>query len=176
MSKDDGETLGRAVGTVWKRNGTDRSILPETQRHRLRAAAAQPEVFHLCGVVGIRVGGRVGVGFQPKKPSFLETAERCETGRVGTLRQHTEPIALSILTLYCEGESSSVTCVTLQGGRGVRLFSRIFLPESRVPDQNPRRASMIGLRLPLTPKPHRDHNALKIASPKSSSNHRDATP
>jgi hypothetical protein len=26
----------------------------------------------------------------------LEIAERCETGRVGTLRQHTEPIALSI--------------------------------------------------------------------------------
>jgi len=125
VSGDDGEILGSAVGTVWKRISNDCSILPETQRHKLRAAAAQPEVFHLYGVVSIRVGGRVGVGFQPKKSSFLEIAERRETGRVGTLRQHTEPIALSILIFYCDGESNSVTCVTLQGDRGVRL-SRAF--------------------------------------------------
>ena len=93
MSGDDGETLGSAVGTVWERISTDCSILPETQHHKLRAAAAQPEVFHLGGVVGIRVGRRVGVGFQPKKSSFLEIAERSETGRVGTLRQHREPPA-----------------------------------------------------------------------------------
>ncbi len=125
MSGDDGEILGSAVGTVWERNSNDCSILPETQRHELRAAAAQPEVFHLGGVANIRVEGRgqFGVGFQSKKPSFLEIAERCETGRVGTLRQHTEPIALSMFTFSCDGERSSVTCVTPQcDGRLNRSF------------------------------------------------------
>jgi len=107
VSGDDGESLGSAVGTVWKRISTDCSILPKTQRHKLRAAAAQPEVFHLCGVVGIRVGGRVGVGvgvgFQSKKSSFLKIAERCQTGRVGTLGQHREPI-----TLYCIAKAKLV--------------------------------------------------------------------
>jgi hypothetical protein len=76
---DDGEILGSAAGTVWERNRNDCSILPETQRHELRAGAAQPEVFHSALAVGIRVGGRgrFGVGFQPKKSSFLEIAERC---------------------------------------------------------------------------------------------------
>ena len=112
MSGDDGETLGSAVGTVWKRNSNDYSILPETQRHELRATAAQPEVFHLGGVAGIRVDGRgqIGIGFQPKKSSFLKIAERCTTARVGTLRQHTEPIALSIfnicVTPQCDGRAT----------------------------------------------------------------------
>jgi len=94
MSGDDGEIPWSAVGTVWERNSNDCSILPETQRHEPRTAAAQPEVFHLGGVANIRVEGRgqFGVGLQSKKPSFLEIAEQCETGRVGTLRQHTEPI------------------------------------------------------------------------------------
>ena len=51
MSGGDGETLWRAVGTVWERISNDCSILPETQRHKLRAVAAQPEVFHLGGVI-----------------------------------------------------------------------------------------------------------------------------
>ena len=81
MSGDDGEILGIAVGTVWERNRNDDSILPETQRHELRAAAAQPEVFHFALATGIRVDGRgqFGVGFQSKKSSFLEIAERYET-------------------------------------------------------------------------------------------------
>jgi hypothetical protein len=81
VSGDDGEILGSAVGTVWERNSNDCSILPETQRHELRAAAAQPEVFHFGGATGIRVDGRgqFGVGFQPKKSSILEIAERCGT-------------------------------------------------------------------------------------------------
>lgn len=81
VSGDDGEILGIAVGSVWERNRNDGSILPETQRHELRTAAAQPEVFHFALAAGIRVGGRgqFGVGFQPKKSSFLEIAERCAT-------------------------------------------------------------------------------------------------
>jgi hypothetical protein len=81
VSADDGKILGIAVGTVWERNSNDCSILPETQCHPLRAAAAQPEVFHSALAAGIRVDGRghVGVGFQPKKPSFSEGAERCGT-------------------------------------------------------------------------------------------------
>jgi hypothetical protein len=81
VSGDDGEILGSAMGTVWERNSNDCSILPETQRHELRAAAAQPEVFHFGGAAGIRVDGRgqFGVGFQPKESSFLEIAERYGT-------------------------------------------------------------------------------------------------
>ena len=81
MSGEDGEILGIAVGTVWERNSNDCTILPETQRHELRAAAAQPEVFHPGGAAGIRVDGRgeFGAVFQPKKSSLLEIAERCET-------------------------------------------------------------------------------------------------
>jgi len=81
VSGDDGEILGSAVGTVWERNRNDGSILPETQRHELRAAAAQPEVFHSAGAAGIRVDRRAQfwVGFQPRKSSFLEIAERCGT-------------------------------------------------------------------------------------------------
>ena len=81
VSGDDGDILGIAAGTVWKRNRNDGSILPETQRHELRAAAAQPEVFHPALAAGIRVGGRgqFAVGFKPKKSSLLEIVERCET-------------------------------------------------------------------------------------------------
>jgi hypothetical protein len=81
VSGDDGEILGIAVGAVRERNSYDCSILPEMQCHELRAAAAQPEVFHSALTAGIRVdrSGQVGVGFQPKKPSFLEGAERCGT-------------------------------------------------------------------------------------------------
>ena len=81
MSGDDGEILGIAVGTVWQGNSNDCSILPEMQRHELRTAAAQPEVFHPAVAAGIRVDGRgqFGVGFQSKKSSFLEIAERCGT-------------------------------------------------------------------------------------------------
>ena len=126
VSGYDGEILGTAVGTVWERNSNNCSILPQTQRHEPRTAAAQPEVFHIGGVAGIRVDGRgqFGVGFQPKKSSFLEIAKRCETGRVSTLRQHTEPIALSMFTFSCHGESSAVTCVTPQcDGRLNRTLS-----------------------------------------------------
>jgi len=65
VSGDDGEILGSAVGTVWERNRNHCSILPEMQRHELRAAAAQPEVFHSALAAGIRVDGRgqFGVGF-----------------------------------------------------------------------------------------------------------------
>jgi hypothetical protein len=99
VSGDDGEILGITVGTVWERNSNDCSILPEMQRHELRAAAAKPEVFHFALATGIRVDGRgqFGVGFQSKKSSFLEIAEQGRTRRVGTLRQHIEPIALSCL-------------------------------------------------------------------------------
>jgi hypothetical protein len=55
VSGDDGEVLGIAVGTVWQRNSNDCSILPEMQRHELRAAAAQPEVFHSAVAADIRV-------------------------------------------------------------------------------------------------------------------------
>jgi len=81
VSGDDGEILGSAVGTVWERNRNDGSILPETQRHELRAAAAQPVVFHSALAAGISVDrrGQFGVGFKPKKSSFLEIPERCGT-------------------------------------------------------------------------------------------------
>ena len=81
MSGDDGEILGSAVGTVWERNSNDCSILPEMQCHELRAAAAQPEVFHSALAAGIRVDRRAqfGVGLQPKQSSFLQIVERCGT-------------------------------------------------------------------------------------------------
>jgi len=81
VSGEDGEIHGIAVGTVWEQNSSDCSILPETQRHELRAAAAQPEVLHLGGAAGIRVDGRgqFGAVFQLKKSSLLEIAERCGT-------------------------------------------------------------------------------------------------
>jgi hypothetical protein len=105
VSGYNGEILTTAVGTVWERNSDNCSILPQTQLHEPRAAAAQPEVFHVGGVAGIRVDGwgQFGVGFQPKKSSFLEIAKRCETGRVSTLRQHTEPIPLSLSTFSRHG-------------------------------------------------------------------------
>ena len=86
MSGDDGEILGNAAGAVWERNRNDCSILSETQSHELRAAVAQPEVFHSALAASIRVGGRgqFAVGFQPKQSSFLEIAERCATGRRGS--------------------------------------------------------------------------------------------
>lgn len=81
MSRDDGEILGIAAGAVWEQNSNDCSIVPETQRHQFRASAAQPEVFHSGVAAGISVdgGGRFGVGFQPKKSSFLEIPERSGT-------------------------------------------------------------------------------------------------
>ena len=81
VSGNDGEIPGIAVGIVREGNSNDCSILPETQSHELRAAAAQPEVFHSTVAAGIRVDGRsqFRVGFQPKKSSFLEIAERCGT-------------------------------------------------------------------------------------------------
>jgi hypothetical protein len=81
VSGDDGEILGMAVGTVGERNRNDRSILPKMQRHKLRAAATQPEVLHSALTSGVRVQGRpqFGVGFQSKKSSYLERMKRCGT-------------------------------------------------------------------------------------------------
>jgi len=81
VSGYDGEILGIAVGAFWEQNSNDGSILPEMQRHQFRASAAQPEVFHSGVAAGISVdgGGRPGVGFQPKKSSFLEIPERSGT-------------------------------------------------------------------------------------------------
>jgi hypothetical protein len=80
-SGDDGDILGIAMGTVWEGNSDDCSILPETQRHELRAQVAEPEVFHIGGAAGIRVDGRdqFGVVFQSKKSSVLEITKRCGT-------------------------------------------------------------------------------------------------
>jgi len=81
VSGDDGEILRIAAGAVWEPNSNDCSILPETQRHQFRASAAQPEVFHSALAAGISVDrrGQFGVGFKPKKSSFLEIPERCGT-------------------------------------------------------------------------------------------------
>ena len=59
MTGNDGEVFQFAVGAVWERHSSDGSVLPETQRHQLRAATAQPEVFHSALVAGTGVGRRV---------------------------------------------------------------------------------------------------------------------
>jgi hypothetical protein len=83
VSGDDGEILGSAMGTVWERNRNDCSILPETQRHELRAAAAQPEVFHFGGAAGIRVDGRGQFGGR------LPAEKVFHLGDSGTMRNMT---------------------------------------------------------------------------------------
>ena len=89
MSGDDGEILGIAADTVWERNSNDGSILPETQRHELRAGAAQPEGIPPCSG-GWQKSWRKGSirGRLPAEKVFL-------LGDCGTMRNmtgwHTSP-------------------------------------------------------------------------------------
>ena len=114
MSGDHGEILGIAMGTFWEQNMNDCPILPETQRHELRTAAAQPEVFDSPVAAGIRVAGKgsLRVRFLAERVFLL--------GDCGTIRNttgwHTSPAYRAHRTFYylysVARPTCSVTCAT----------------------------------------------------------------
>ena len=74
MPRDDGKILGTVLGVFGERLSNDCAALAETQDHRLRAAAAQPEILRFTGkTAGVEFAARARcrVGFKSKKSSFL---------------------------------------------------------------------------------------------------------
>jgi hypothetical protein len=115
MPRDDGKILRVVVSVIWERLNLDSPVLAEMQCQGLRTATTQPEILGRYGkTAGTIVGGRgpCRFCFQSKKSSFPEISERRRTRRVNTLRQHTEPIALSLSRVYFAAHSSSVTSTT----------------------------------------------------------------
>ena len=104
MPRDDGKILGTVLGVFGERLSNDCAALAETQHHRLRAAAAQPEILGFTGkTAGVEVGRRTRcrVGFKSKKSSAR---------RQSTTGWHAEPIALLCLQFAFAVYSSSVMC------------------------------------------------------------------
>jgi len=74
MMRDDGKILGTVLGVFWEHLSNDCAALAETQDHRLRAAAAQPEILRFArktAGVEFTARARCRVGFKSKKSSFL---------------------------------------------------------------------------------------------------------